>query len=226
VVGSGAPSEGRVEVQAAQDPDQDHALVEGLRSENAATRRRALGDLYDLYHDRVLNTAYRVAGSQADAADLTQEVFLQVADRIHGFRGDASLMSWIYRVTVNLSIDARRRRARRPARPLSGPGEDGDLDVSQGGRGTSGPPEDPALAAERAERDRGVREALDRLSPKLRAVVVLRYFENLSYEQLAEVLGTSMGTVKSRLNRAHAALEGILVGKPNGKAASPPEEDA
>jgi RNA polymerase sigma-70 factor (ECF subfamily) len=196
------------------DVDPDRALVADLSSSDSALRRRALGELYDRHKDRVFNTAYRVLGSHADAADLTQEVFLQIADRIAGFRGDASLTSWVYRVTVNLAIDYRRRRARRPARGLGGEGGEGDLDVAEGRPGTAPPPEDPGAAAARAEGDRRVRDALARLSPKLRAVVVLRYFENLSYEDLAEVLGTSMGTVKSRLNRAHAALEAILGGAP------------
>jgi RNA polymerase sigma-70 factor (ECF subfamily) len=198
------------------DVDPDRALVAGLLSGDAAVRRRALGDLYERHKDRVFNTAYRVLGSHADAADLTQEVFLQIADRIRGFRGDASLTSWVYRMTVNLAIDVRRRRARRPAHGIGG---EGDFEVAENRPGTSPPPEDPAAAVARREGDRRVREALDRLSPKLRAVVVLRYFENLSYEDLAEVLGTSMGTVKSRLNRAHAALEGLL-------GAGPPPEGA
>jgi RNA polymerase sigma-70 factor (ECF subfamily) len=66
------------------------------------------------------------------------------------------------------------------------------------------------VVAEQAERERRVHAALARLSPKLRAVVVLRYFENLSYDDLAAVLQTSIGTIKSRLNRAHSALEGLL----------------
>src|SRR5262245_12707291 len=192
------------------DADPDRALVDELASGDPDERRRALGVLYDRHHDRVFNTAYRVLGSHADAADLTQEVFLQIADRIRGFRGDASLTSWIYRVTVNLAIDWRRRRGRRPAQSLPGEGGDASLGATETRPRTTAPPEDPADVAVREEQDRRVRRALERLSPKLRAVVVLRYFENLSYEELAEVLQTSIGTIKSRLNRAHAALEGLL----------------
>jgi RNA polymerase sigma-70 factor (ECF subfamily) len=190
------------------DPDLD--LVRGLSAPDPEARREALGALYDRHHDRVFRTAYKVLGSAADAADVTQEVFLHLADRIHGFRGDASLTSWIYRITVNTAIDARRRQARRPARSLSAGPADAEAEVVESRPGTSGPPEDPAARSQREEREARVRAALDRLSPKLRAVAVLRYFENLSYEQLAEVLDTSVGTVKSRLNRAHAALEKAL----------------
>ena len=190
------------------DPDLD--LVRGLSAPDPEARRAALGALYDRHHDRVFRTAYKVLGSAADAADVTQEVFLHLADRIRSFRGDASLTSWIYRITVNTAIDARRRQARRPARSLSGGPADADTEVTDSRPGTSGPPEDPALRSQREEREAQVRAALDRLSPKLRSVAVLRYFENLSYDQLAEVLDTSVGTVKSRLNRALAALDEAL----------------
>lgn len=192
------------------DQDPDLTLIRDLSSDDPAVRRRALGDLYERHQVRVFNTAYRVLGSASEAQDVAQEVFLQIADRIKGFRGDASLTSWVYRMTVNLAIDWRRRLARRPVRPLTGPGEGGDIEVSDPGRGGAEPLGDPRLVAEQAERERRVHAALARLSPKLRAVVVLRYFENLSYDDLAAVLQTSIGTIKSRLNRAHAALEGLL----------------
>ena len=197
------------------DHDPDDELVRALSSDDAPTRRRALGDLYERHHGRVFSIAYRVLGSSSDAADVAQEVFLHLADRIRGFRGDSSLTSWVYRVTVNHAIDARRRQARRPARPLSAAPDEAESEPADKRPGTSAPPEDPAEAALRAEREERVRSALDSLSPKLRAVVVLRYFENLSYEDLADVLQTSIGTVKSRLNRAHTALERIL-GKGSG----------
>jgi RNA polymerase sigma-70 factor (ECF subfamily) len=184
--------------------------VAELSSDDPAVRRRALGTLYERHHGRVYNTAYRVLGSVADAQDVTQEVFLHVADRIRSFRGDASLTSWVYRVTVNLAIDARRRKSRRPLLQSSTSRDDPDPDLGAPRPGVSPPPGEPGDAVERSEADVRVREALDRLSPKLRAVVVLRYLEGLSYEDLADVLQMSIGTVKSRLSRAHGALERIL----------------
>jgi RNA polymerase sigma-70 factor, ECF subfamily len=192
------------------DLDPDRALVRDLASPDPATRRTALAELYERHQTRVFNTAYRVLGSTADAQDVTQEVFLHVADRIGSFRGDSSLTSWVYRVTVNLSIDARRRASRRPA-AKGGEGDGAPGDAAESRPGTSAPV-DPVAAAEREESERRVHAALDRLSPKLRAVVVLRYFENLSYEDIADVMQTSIGTVKSRLNRAHTALESLLGG--------------
>jgi RNA polymerase sigma-70 factor (ECF subfamily) len=204
------------------DHDPDRALVEDLSSDDPVRRRRALGELYERHHGRVFNTAYRVLGSSADAQDVTQDVFLHVADRIGSFRGDASLTSWVYRVTVNLAIDARRRKARRPALHTK---PESEAEVGERRPGVSQPPGEPSAAVERSEADARVRDALERLSPKLRAVVVLRYLEGLSYEDLADVLQLSMGTVKSRLSRAHAALERIL-GPYVGRAPSPPDDGA
>jgi RNA polymerase sigma-70 factor (ECF subfamily) len=209
--------------EGARGPDPDGLLVQQLASDDPAVRRRALGTLFERHQGRVYNTAYRVLGSAADAQDVTQEVFLHVADRIRSFRGDASLTSWVYRVTVNLAIDARRRKARRPMLS-SGARDEPDPEVGSTRPGVSPPPGEPGDALERSEADVRVREALDRLSPKLRAVVVLRYLEGLSYEDLADVLQMSIGTVKSRLSRAHGALERIL-GPYVGRDASAPAAD-
>ena len=198
------------------EPDPDRALVRDLASKDAEVRRRALGELYDRHHGRVFNTAYRVLGSFADAQDVTQDVFLHVADRIGSFRGDASLTSWVYRVTVNLSIDRRRRESRR-AVPRAMGETDGDRETGSPRPGIAEVPADPSDVAAKEEAERRVRAALARLSPKLRAVVVLRYFENLSYDELADVLDMSIGTVKSRLNRAHAALERALAAYVKGR---------
>jgi RNA polymerase sigma-70 factor (ECF subfamily) len=189
-------------------PDPDLDLVRALGSGDPEVRRRALGDLYDRHHRRVFRVAWRVVGDWVKAQDVTQEVFLHLADRIHTFRGDAGLASWIYRITVNKAIDARRREARRPAWRM------GDAALEDAVRRPRGevPPSDVDGGPERDERARRVQAALAELSPKLRAILVLRYLEGLSYDDLAEVLDCSMGTVKSRLNRAHAALARALGG--------------
>ena len=185
----------------ASDPDLE--LVRDLGSQDAEVRREALGRLYERHHRRVFNVAFRVLGDWSRAQDVTQEVFLQLAARIATFRGDAGLTSWIYRITVNRAIDARRREGRRPAWRL------GDSFPEQSARRPRGDDVsvEPPEALERELLADRVRRALDRLSPKLRAILVLRYLEGRTYEELAEVLDCSMGTVKSRLNRAHSAME-------------------
>jgi RNA polymerase sigma-70 factor (ECF subfamily) len=192
----------------ASDPDLE--LVRDLASQDADVRRRALGELYERHHRRVFNVAFRVLGDWSRAQDVTQEVFLQLAARIGTFRGDAGLTSWMYRITVNRAIDVRRREGRRPAWRM------GDAFPERGARRPRGDAvsiEPPEVLERELLADR-VRLALDRLSPKLRAILVLRYLEGLSYDELAEVLDCSMGTVKSRLNRAHTAMERELGDRP------------
>lgn len=205
-----------------KDPDPDHALVEALRSGDPTERDGALGQLYDRHHGRVLNVAWRVTGRRADAEDVVQEVFLGLHRSIAGFRGQATFTSWLYRVTVNRAIDGLRRQARRPAVRM--PAGDPRTDASV----TVGPKQspDPVASGAGKDRDRLVRQALDTLSPKLRAVVALRYFEGLSYEELAEVLDCSLGTVKSRIFRAHAALTDALAARGLGSTGLPESEDA
>jgi RNA polymerase sigma-70 factor (ECF subfamily) len=196
------------------DPDPDRELVQALQSSDAAARHEALGTLYDRHQRRVLNVALRVLGDWGAAQDVAQDVFVNLERRIRTFRRDASFVSWIYRITVNRAIDHRRRMARRPAAKM------GDMPLGMEtsglpGRSAAVAPDEPLHSTETAAR---VQRALLQLSPKLRAIAVLRYVEGLSYEQLAEALGCSMGTVKSRLNRAHGVLQREL--------GPPPEEEA
>ncbi|HKE02005.1 MAG TPA: sigma-70 family RNA polymerase sigma factor, partial [Planctomycetota bacterium] len=127
------------------------------------------------------------------------------------FRFQSKFSSWVYRIAVNASIDLCRRSFMRGTTSL-----DALSDDPPKVRGRATLPEDdqvtrPRDAAEGSELASDVQEAIGRLSPKLRTIVVLRYLENLSYEEVAEVLRCSMGTVKSRLARAHVALEPLLV---------------
>lgn len=189
------------------DPDPDRDLVQALQSGDPAQRHAALGTLYDLHQRRVFNVALRVMGDWGAAQDVAQEVFLHLERSIRTFRRDASFVSWIYRITVNRAIDHRRRQARRPAAKM------GDMPVGledSGLPGRSGGHPHPDVPLHRSEAAERVQAALLTLSPKLRAIAVLRYVEGLSYEQLAEALDCSMGTIKSRLNRAHVALQRLL----------------
>jgi RNA polymerase sigma-70 factor (ECF subfamily) len=191
-----------------RDPDLD--LVRGLSSADPAEKRRALGDLFERYRARVYNVAYRVMGNEPDAADVAQEVFLSAADRIATFRGKASFASWMYRLAFNHAIDARRSNSRRWRRTRGADDAGVESETESRRPGVSDPDGDPEAAAAARERDARIHEVLDRLSPLLRTVVILRYFEGLTYEEIASVLETNVGTVKSRLNRAHASLAEIL----------------
>ena len=181
-------------------PDQDSELVRQLLGGDEAERQRALAELFDRHQRRVFNVALRVLGDWDRAQDVVQDVFMNLDRRVASFRGDASFTSWIYRITVNRAIDLRRREARRPAVRVAEVPPDARPASSEAG------PAEPSGRVFEDERAQRVQDALMQLSPKLRAVAVLRYVEGLSYEELAEALDCSMGTIKSRLNRAHRAL--------------------
>jgi RNA polymerase sigma-70 factor (ECF subfamily) len=180
------------------DPDLDIVRLAHARQ----TRRMALGILYERFRDRVYNTALRIVADRDDAADVMQEVFILLFRNIRRFRARANFASWVYRITVNASLDHLRRRRRTPtpgvpALLLDAPSETPDLSA-------------PECNLAQLDLSEHVQDAMSRLSDRLRIVVVLRYLEGLSYADIAEILDVSLGTVKSRLNRAHTALRDEL----------------
>ena len=186
------------------DPDKD--LVQSCQKAQPETLDGDFRRLYERYKNRVYNICYRITGNGSDALDASQETFGILFRRISEFRFQSRFSSWVYRIAVNASIDLRRRsRTRRLA----------SLDTVQDARGEDGGryelsderTEMPSDSASRHELEHAIQRATDRLSDKLRAIVVLRYSQNLSYEELSETLGISLGTVKSRLSRAHEALD-------------------
>ena len=168
------------------------AIVEACRSGD----RDAFRALYELYKDRVYSIAlYFFHGDEAAASDATQQVFLKLLTSIRQFRGDAEFSTWLYRLVVNACMDA--ARGRRPAESAAGRVQLEEFRAP-------GSHEDDLLRAEMA---RSVRMAVSTLPPKFRIAVLLRYFDDLSYEQMAKALRCSMGTVASRLSRGHKMLE-------------------
>ena len=176
----------------------DAAAEEALVRRAQAGDRAAFRSLYQAYQDRVFATAYRIAGDREVAADLTQEVFVKVFEELPGFRFGSRFSTWLYRVAANHAINKASETARHARlnervareRPSTAPAT---------------PPVHDRFADERIQR------ALDGLSVKLRVVTVLRYLEGLSYEEIAEALDLSVGTVKSRLFLAHATLKEALI---------------
>lgn len=158
--------------------------------------RDAFRALYDVYKDRVYSISlYFFHGDPAMASDVSQQVFLKLITSIGQFRGDAGFSTWLYRLVVNACLDAARRS--KPNVTLS---EEFSKPGSQ--------EEDYA----RAQMAQSVRAAVSALPPKFRIAVLLRHFEDLSYEQMAKALHCSMGTVASRLSRGHRILAERLKG--------------
>ncbi len=160
--------------------------------------------IYDLYKDRVYNVCYRISGNATDALDASQEAFSQIFRRLGAFRFESKFSSWVYRIAVNASIDLKRRARSRRSSSLESVGVGLDSEQTQFEDKRH---ELPQAAASRHELETEVQGAILRLSPKLRTVIVLRYIEGLPYERIAETLDISLGTVKSRLSRAHAAMD-------------------
>ena len=157
--------------------------------------RDAFRVLYDLYKDRVYSIAlYFFHGDPTAASDVTQQVFLKLMTSIGQFRGDAEFSTWLYRMVVNACTDA--ARSRRPETTIS------DRTRMEAFATPGSQEEDYA----RAQIANSVRTAVSVLPPKFRIAVLLRYFEDLSYEQMAKALDCSMGTVASRLSRGHRIL--------------------
>ncbi|MEP6962396.1 MAG: sigma-70 family RNA polymerase sigma factor [Acidobacteriota bacterium] len=155
--------------------------------------REALCVLYEIYKDKVYSIVlYYFHGDSAMASDITQQVFLKVMTSMAQFRGDAEFSTWLYRVVTNACRDGGRKASRR---------EVGGEDLSR--VAVPGSQEGDVV---RAETEARVRAAVSSLPEKLRMPVLLRYFEELSYEELATVLECSAGTVASRLNRGHQLL--------------------
>jgi len=185
------------------DPDRD--LVLACQAAPADGFHGPFRDLYEVYKDRVYNVCYRITGSATDALDASQETFGILYRKLSAFRFESKFSSWAYRIAVNASIDIKRRSVARPMASLEAlihdEPEPGRIEI------VDERTEAPTEAASRHELEVDIQRAIDRLSPKMRAITVLRYIEGLSYDEIAESLEISLGTVKSRLSRAHSALD-------------------
>jgi RNA polymerase sigma-70 factor (ECF subfamily) len=179
--------------------------------------REAFTQLIVQYQVPLYNTALRMVGSREDAADITQEAFLRAWEKIRTLR-EAPFKSWLFQIAVNLCYDHFRRGRRYGVMP----------DEEQGGKivglGVAMP--DPQERAEANERSRAVRESIEALDHDMRAALVLRDINGLSYDEIAGVLGVPLGTVKSRIARARAQVQENLQRNPDLFPAPDRREDA
>ena len=186
-------------------PEED-ALITGLREGRESAYERLLVE----YQQPVYNLVCRLMDDSTDAADVVQEVFLKVFRSVRAFRGNSSLKTWIYRIAVNEAYNHRRWFSRHQRREVSLGSEHGIPCVEDS---LADPGRSPYDFASDGETHALVESALGELNPKFRAAVVLRDIEDLSYEEIAEVLGISLGTVKSRILRGREALRKLLEGR-------------
>ncbi|HUQ93717.1 MAG TPA: sigma-70 family RNA polymerase sigma factor [Bryobacteraceae bacterium] len=182
-------------------------LVEGLRMGND----HAYEALISRYQQPVYNLVYRLMDDPADASDVVQEVFLKVFRNVASFRGNSSLKTWIYRIAVNEAHNHRRWFTRHRRKEI---GLDGDENGAGGLQDViSDPGRSPYDVAADRETRALVEDALTEVNPVFRAAVILRDIEDMSYEEVAEILQISIGTVKSRILRGREALRKTLAGR-------------
>lgn len=173
--------------------DRDGELVESCRNGD----RAAFTALVTRYQRPIYNAAYRVLGDIEDARDITQEVFLKVAERLHEYDSQFRFFSWIYRIAINESIDMLRRNRREEwlddETEIPGPEHDS--------------PESQYSSGQVAER---IQRALMRMKMDDRVVLTLRHFSECSYREMSHILNLEEKTVKSRLFEARQRLGEML----------------
>lgn len=172
-----------------REPERDHIIVACQQGD-----RDAFHLLFEKHKDRVYSIALHFSGNDATAHDIAQQVFLKLITNIRQFNWQSEFNTWLYRMVANTCFDEQRRWRR-----LIPFGEAQEVKVMR-------VKEDVEMTYKQVERAEMVRAAISRLRPKLRMPILLKYIEGLSYEEIAQVLGCSMGTVASRLNRGHKAL--------------------
>jgi RNA polymerase sigma-70 factor (ECF subfamily) len=181
--------------------DDDRRII----AECLGGRREAFGELVTRYQTRLYNAAIRLVDGPEDAADVVQDAFLNAFQSLHSFKGDAEFFTWLYRIAFNTAISLKRKK--RAAVSLDAGRPDGKIE-----------PDDPSefvrpgAVLERTEDERQLHAAIARLSHEHREVLVLKDLDGLKYEDIAEVLGVPIGTIRSRLHRARLELRELLGG--------------
>ena len=175
----------------------DALLIEATLAGDTA----AFGRLVERYQDRLYNTVFRFLGSAEDARDVVQDAFVQAFVKLESFEGTAAFYTWLYRIALNLAVSLGRRRRHTTSLELAKDAFGCEpMDREPG-------PEMGVLDEERADM---VHKALARLNDDHRQILVLREMEGCRYEQIAEILGIPVGTVRSRLFRALLQLRDEL----------------
>jgi RNA polymerase sigma-70 factor (ECF subfamily) len=184
--------------------------MEQARQEDAVLVRETLEGnqlsfqlLVERYQDRIFGLVRHYTRSAVELEDLVQDTFIKAFHRLDTFQHQASFSTWLYRIAVNTCLDFLKRRGRNPTIAV----EDPDL-CHAGGAGR--PERDlcaPEARLEREEIARITQEALDELPEIFRTVLVLREFEEMAYQDMADLLGISIGTIESRLFRARARFK-------------------
>ncbi len=163
----------------------------------------AFGEIINKYQDKIYNLCRHMLGNAADAEDVAQNVFLKAYQALPKFKPEASLYTWLYRIATNTCIDYRKKPVFESLFGNSGEGERLVHD-----RVSDAP--SPEQIYQSKQIGRALQESLGKLSPKFRAIILLKEIEELSYEEIADTLDISIGTVKSRIARAREELQKLM----------------
>jgi RNA polymerase sigma-70 factor (ECF subfamily) len=175
--------------------------------------QQAFARLVEAYQGPVYNLAYRMLGNATEAEDATQETFVRVYTKLHTYQPDRRLSSWVFSIASHYCIDRLRRRSHTSFLSL-----DEDPLVTVLPSGEQGP-EDSALRTETRDE---IQELVAQLPPAYRVPLILRYWQDMSYQEIADVLGLSVQAVKSRLHRARLQMTERV---PAGRAGAPAPAD-
>jgi RNA polymerase sigma-70 factor (ECF subfamily) len=182
----------------------DIALVRRCQKGDAL----AFEQLVIKYRSKVFSMIYGMVQNEQDAWDLAQEGFIKAWRSIHRFKGQASFYTWLYRIVTNVAIDSLRRKGFKKTAEF-----DDDIaanEVAPGSKTVPTPDPMPHQGLEREEIRQRIEQAISKLSPEHRAVIVMKEIEELQYNEIAEALGCSIGTVMSRLFYARKKLQTLL----------------
>ena len=182
----------------------DIALVRRCQKGDAL----AFEQLVIKYRSKVFSMIYGMVQNEQDAWDLAQEGFVKAWRSIHRFKGQASFYTWLYRIVTNVAIDSLRRKSFKKTAEFDD--EIAATQVEPGSKTMPQPDPMPHQGLEREEIRHRIEHAINKLSPEHRAVIVMKEIEELQYNEIAEALGCSIGTVMSRLFYARKKLQILL----------------
>ncbi|MGQ0634573.1 MAG: sigma-70 family RNA polymerase sigma factor [Planctomycetaceae bacterium] len=174
----------------------DHELI----SESLRGQTHAFGELVVRYQNRLYNGLVHIVGSSEEARDVAQDAFVKAFQKLHTFGGRSAFYSWLFRIALNAAVSRQRKLNRRPASIDSLRDRQGVEPVDQRAENR------PGFSLEASERQAAVQRALAQLPEEFRTVLILKEMDDLKYEEIAEVVGCPVGTVRSRIHRARAEL--------------------
>ncbi len=178
----------------------------------------AFHELVGRYKKKIYYLAYDIMGDHHEAEDISQEVFIKMYRSLKTFRQDAKMSSWLYQVTVNASIDSLRKKTSRPAKTI---GEFDQVSSQESLHASGAHAFDPLRRTESSQIQNHISQALGKIAPRERTVFVMRHYNDLKLNEIAEILNVHVGTVKSLLFKAAKKLRKDLskyMGNPNMEA--------